>query len=118
MADADTPTAVPAHPAHREPPAHVLDVAAHLLGLAARDGIEMTVAKLHFLCYQVQAWSLVYTGQQAFAQTIYAEADGIRINEIREAYACFGDRAFTLQEAVDAGIVAVGAETPDTEIRQ
>lgn len=118
MADAGGPTAVPARPAHGEPPAHVLDVAAHLLGLAARDGIEMTAAKLHFLCYQVQAWSLAYTGQQAFAQTIYAEADGVRIDEIRDAYACFGDRPFTLQEAVDAGIVAVGTETPDAEIRQ
>lgn len=90
---------------------HVLDIAAHILGLADRDGIEMTTAKLHFLCYQVQGWSLAWSGQPAFNQTIYAEADGIRIQEISDAYAPLGAGTFTLQDAIDAGIVTVLAAT-------
>jgi uncharacterized phage-associated protein len=119
MADTAVPDA-DQRPAAPEQPAHVLDIAAHLLFLAWRDGTEMTVAKLHFLCYQVQAWSLAWSGQPAFAQSIYAEAEGIRIDEIRDAYAAFGDRAFTLQDAVDAGIVAVvdGPESPSARIQQ
>lgn len=90
--------------------ARVLDIAAAIMLAAERDGIEMFVAKLHFLCYQVQGWTLARTGRPAFAETIYAEADGVRIDEIRDAYAPLGDGFFTLQDAIDAGIITV----PDT----
>ena len=92
--------------------AHVLDIAAHIMLVAERDGIEMFVAKLHFLCYQVQGWTLACTGKPAFDQTIYAEADGIRIDEIRTAYAPLGDGVFTLQDAIDAGIITMPAAGP------
>jgi hypothetical protein len=90
---------------------HVLDIAAHIMLAAERDGIEMTTAKLHFLCYQVQGWTLACTGKPAFEATIYAVADGVRIDEISTAYAPLGDGVFTLQDAIDAGVIAVPAAT-------
>lgn len=90
----------------------VLDIAAHIMFVAERDGIEMTTAKLHFLCYQVQGWTLVYAGKPAFAEAIYAEAEGVRIDEIRDAYAPLGDGTFTLQDAIDAGIITVPTAGP------
>jgi hypothetical protein len=88
---------------------HVLDIAAHIMLAAERDGLEMTVEKLHFLCYQVQGWTLACTGKPAFEATIYAESDGVRIDEIRTAYAPLGDGVFTLQDAIDAGIITMPA---------
>jgi hypothetical protein len=90
---------------------HVLDIAAHIMLAAERDGIEMTVEKMYFLCYQVQGWTLACTGKPAFEATIHAEAKGVRIDEIRTAYAPLGDGTFTLQDAIDAGIVAAPAAT-------
>jgi hypothetical protein len=95
-----------------KPPAHVLNIAAAFVIAADRDGYEMFVAKLHFLCYQLQGWTLALTGRRAFAQMIHAVADGVRIDEISTAYAPFGDRIFTLQDAIDAGIICA----PDAEV--
>jgi hypothetical protein len=89
----------------------VLDIAAAFLIAAERDGIEMFVAKLHFLCAQVQGWTLAYSGRPAFTETIYAEADGYRIDEISTAYAPLGDGVFTLQDAIDAGVITMPAAT-------
>lgn len=93
-------------------PPRVLDIAAAFMIAADRDGIEMFVAKLHFLCAQVQGWTLAYSGKPAFAEAIYAEADGYRIDEIRDAYAVFGEGTFTLQDAIDAGIITMPAHSP------
>lgn len=93
-------------------PTRVLDIAARIMVVAERDGIEMFVEKLHFLCYQVQGWTLACTGKPAFAETIYAEANGYRIDEIRDAYAPLGDGVFTLQDAIDAGIITMPADSP------
>ncbi|MEO3931424.1 hypothetical protein WMO79_01235 [Micrococcaceae bacterium Sec7.4] len=106
-AGAAAPACPPAPRAPDHQPAHVLDIAAYIVGTAERDGLEMFVAKLHFLCYQVQGWTLACTGRPAFEQTIYAEADGVRINEIRDAYAPLGDGIFTLQDAIDAGVITM-----------
>ena len=94
-------------------PSRVLDIAAAFMTAAERDGVEMFVAKLHFLCYQVQGWTLVCTGKPAFEAKIYAVADGVRIDEIRDAYAPLGDGVFTLQDAIDAGIIAMPRTSPD-----
>jgi hypothetical protein len=103
-------TAVPLAPGEHS--THVLDIAAHVMLAAERDGIEMTIEKMHFLCYQVQGWTLACTGKPAFEATIYAEADGVRIDEIRTAYAPLGDGVFTLQDAIDAGIITMPAAGP------
>lgn len=93
--------------------ARVLDIAAHIMVIAERDGIEMFVEKLHFLCYQVQGWTLACTGKPAFTETIYAEVDGVRIDEIRDAYAPLGDGLFTLQDAIDAGVITMPRTSPE-----
>ncbi|MCB5280343.1 hypothetical protein [Arthrobacter sp. ES1] len=94
-------------------PSRVLDIAAAIMLAAERDGIEMFVAKMHFLCYQVQGWTLARTGRPAFAETIYADADGVRIDAIRDAYAPLGDGIFTLQDAIDAGIITMPRTSPE-----
>lgn len=91
----------------------VLDVAAQFMIFAERDGIEMTVAKMHFLCAQVQGWTLACSGKPAFAETIYAEPAGYWIKEIRDAFAPFGDGVFTLQDAIDAGIITMPRTSPE-----
>ncbi|KIA73467.1 hypothetical protein ANMWB30_23940 [Arthrobacter sp. MWB30] len=87
--------------------ATVLDIALYILIQAERDGLDIFTAKLNFLCYQVQGWNLAWTGRPAFDEAIHATADGISIPEIDAAFAVFGDRSFTLQDAIDEGIVIV-----------
>lgn len=99
------PLELPPIAAADQAPAHVLTIAARLLHLAARDGIEMTTGKLQILCYHVQGWTLAYLGRPAFTQVIYAVEGGIWIEELGEAFETFGDEPFTLQDAIRAGIV-------------
>lgn len=103
----------PAGPMPAEPrTATVLDIAAAFVLAAERDGVEMFVAKLHFLCVQVQGWTLACSGRLAFTETIYADADGYRIDEISTAYAPLGDGVFTLQAAIDAGVITLPCDHP------
>lgn len=97
----------------------VLSIVVYLLSCAERDGWELFESKIHFMCAQVLGWSLAWTAEAPFTESLYAVADGYLIQEVTDFFAPLGiarDEVFTVQDCVDAGILERSEVTTTTPV--